>query len=289
MTKVRLTMNQASRQDGFALILALLALLLLTSLGLSLSTTTSTELQIATNHRWAEQARYNAEAGIEAGKQLLTAIANWETILPPARVGGWASNVAVVGAAANALLTRNDAWGNPSRNYENWSCDSRGFGRGYGVVFDDGVTPPYQYQTQLGGLNLNGAFTLWIRRPVQWQSDVGGTATTLQDFVPLPNPPGPIPGNGVLILVSEGVAPFTPGVATAGSANRATQIIELLLSQGAQGNNIVVPGQTQCSSRQGQAGGSAQGTNAQGCSTLDGGSVIPALTGVANLGTGALR
>ena len=45
-------------QSGFALVLALLALLLLTFLGLTLAVTTSTELQIATNYRWSEQARY---------------------------------------------------------------------------------------------------------------------------------------------------------------------------------------------------------------------------------------
>jgi Tfp pilus assembly protein PilX len=72
-------------EEGFALILAILALMLLTSLGLSLSTTTSTELQIATNQRWAKQARYNAEAGVEFAKEILSATPNWNDILPPAR------------------------------------------------------------------------------------------------------------------------------------------------------------------------------------------------------------
>ena len=88
MKRVSVTMNKSGRQEGFALILALLALMLLTSLGLSLSATTSTELQIATNHRWSEQARYNAEAGIEYGRQLLTTVNSWESILPPPR-GTW--------------------------------------------------------------------------------------------------------------------------------------------------------------------------------------------------------
>ncbi len=212
MKRVSVTMNTRRRgQDGFALILALLALMLLTSLGLSLSTTTSTELQIATNHRWSEQARYNAEAGLEFGKQFLTTINNWESILPPARVAGsgWPANQPVVGPRADALFNRADAWGNPSRNYDNWSCDSRGFGRGYGVVLDDGTGVPQQYVTQVGGLNLNGAFTLWIRRPVKWQDDTANSAT-LVDYVPTP---APVPGNGVLVLVAEGVAPYSGGVA----------------------------------------------------------------------------
>jgi Tfp pilus assembly protein PilX len=288
MKKVSVTTKTHRRQqEGFALILALLALMLLTSLGLSLSTTTSTELQIATNHRWSEQARYNAEAGIEFGKQFLTTINNWESILPPARVAGqgWPANQPVGAPRADALFNRADPWGNPSRNYDNWTCDSRGFGRGYGVVLDDGTGVPQQYVTQVGGLNLNGAFTLWIRRPVKWQDD-GANATTLVDYVPTP---APVPGNGVLVLVSEGVAPFTGGVATAGSANRASFILEVLLAQGASNTVINAGGTLSCNARQGQAGGNAQGTNAQGCSLLNGSSITTALQGAINLGTGNLR
>ena len=56
--------NQKPRSErGFALVLAILALMLLTFLGLTLAATTSTELKIASNYRWSQQARYNAEAG----------------------------------------------------------------------------------------------------------------------------------------------------------------------------------------------------------------------------------
>jgi type II secretory pathway component PulK len=55
-------------ESGFALILALLALALLTTMGLALANSSSVELQIATNQRWAESARYNAEAGLEYAK-----------------------------------------------------------------------------------------------------------------------------------------------------------------------------------------------------------------------------
>lgn len=284
MNTAGVTMKKTNGQEGFALILALLALMLLTSLGLSLSTTTSTELQIATNHRWSEQARYNAEAGIEFGLQILTTIPNWETILPARRTAApWSATTAVGAAAANAALNRPDAWGNPSRNFENWSCDSRGFGQGYGVILDDGTGSPTQYQTNVGGLPLNGAFTLWVRRPVMWSltnpnqlEDYPGT-----DAAGNPNP-APAPGFGVMILVAEGVAPFTPGLATAGSANRATQIIELVLSQNGTTTTTTSGGPGGCNARQGQAGGSASGTNAQGCAPLDGASVVAALTGAAN-------
>lgn len=285
MKKAGVTMKITSRQEGFALILALLALMLLTSLGLSLSTTTSTELQISTNHRWSEQARYNAEAGIEFGLQLLTTIPDWETILPARRnATSWPATGAVASSAANAgALNRVDAWGNPSRNFENWSCDSRGFGQGYGIVLDDGTGSPVQYQTNVGGLPINGAFTLWVRRPVMWSQS---NPNQLEDYPGTdaggaPNP-APAPGFGVMILVAEGVAPFTPGLANQGSANRATQIIELVLSQNGTTTTTTSGGPGGCNARQGQAGGSAAGTNAQGCAMLDGSSVVAALTGAAN-------
>lgn len=285
MNNAGVTMKKTSRQEGFALILALLALMLLTSLGLSLSTTTSTELQISTNHRWSEQARFNAEAGIEFGLQLLTTIPNWETILPARRaVAPWPATGAVGGPAANdGPLNRADAWGNPSRNFENWSCDARGFGQGYGIVLDDGTGSPSQYQNNVGGLPLNGAFTLWVRRPVMWSQS---NPNLLEDYPgtdALGNPnPLPAPGFGVMILVAEGVAPFTPGLSTQGSANRATQIIELVLSQNGTTTTTTSGGPGGCNSRQGQAGGSASGSNAQGCAMLDGASVVAALTGAAN-------
>ena len=285
MNNAGVTMKRTSRQEGFALILALLALMLLTSLGLSLSSTTSTELQISTNHRWSEQARFNAEAGIEFGLQLLTTIPNWENILPARRaVAPWPVNAPVGGPAGNdGALNRADAWGNPSRNFENWSCDARGFGQGYGIVLDDGTGSPSQYQTNVGGLPLNGAFTLWVRRPVMWSQS---NPNLLEDYPGTdaggnPNPL-PAPGFGVMILVAEGVAPFTPGLSTQGSANRATQIIELVLSQNGTTTTTTAGGPGGCNSRQGQAGGSASGSNAQGCAMLDGASVVAALTGAAN-------
>src|SRR5688572_7990394 len=159
--------NRSGRrtESGFALILAILALMLLTFLGLTLATTTSTELQIATNYRWSQQARYNAEAGIEAAKSVLRTM-NWNAVLPAPRVATtWTGIVApgVAGGGAVAPLARNDEWGNGSRNFENWECDQRGNGLGYGVVLDDGAgAGPIQYRSTMFGQNLNGAFTLWV-------------------------------------------------------------------------------------------------------------------------------
>jgi hypothetical protein len=283
MNKLSISSKKPLRQEGFALILALLALMLLTSLGLSLASTTSTELQIAVNHRWSEQARYNAEAGIEFGREFLSSVPNWGTILPPARgvATGWVATATPSTAPTDALQSRLDAFGNPTRNYENWGCDQKGFGRGYGVVLDDGVTAgaPFQFTSTVGGSPLSGAFTLWIRRPVQWKADTGATAQTLQDYT----------GDDVLILVAEGVAPFTQFNSRSRVANRASQIVEVLLSNRGSSNQSINFGATECTTRQGQSGGSAQGTNSQACSVIDGASLIPALTGAGSLGTGNLR
>ncbi len=109
------------KEAGFALVVAILSLMLLTFIGLALAATTSTELQIATNYRWSQQALYNAEAGLQAGKLFLMNM-DWANILPPARVGTWTA-----AAPAGPVATRNrtDAFGNPSRNFYSGYCDRR--------------------------------------------------------------------------------------------------------------------------------------------------------------------
>ena len=181
--------------------------------------------------------------------------------------------------------------GRATRDIENWQCDTRGYGMGYGVVYDTGdASGPEEYRTQIGGATLNGAFTLWVRRPVKWNG-VDGGGTQLEDY-----PNGP---NDVLMLVSEGVAPWSSmgsGInsqsanitANAFSAgNRAVYTIEALLVRGAGG---VIADQSQCNSRQGQAGGSSSGGNTAGCVSLTSGSQITeALVGVSDTGTGNLK
>jgi Tfp pilus assembly protein PilX len=274
-----------SAESGFALILALLALMLLTTMGLALSTSTSSEMQIATNHRWSEGARFNAEAGIEYGKNILAGVADWGSILPPVRTATatWTGKTGAGGydggseTTASPSLPPNKTGG--TRSWENWKCDTRGYGAGYGVVFEPVNGAPEEYRTTVApGMNLNGAFTLWVRRPVMW-SGGNGTGNTLQDY----------PGNEVLILVSEGVAPFAPGSAntTFSAANRAVYTLEVLVgSSGSAFLDVTAA----CSGRQGQAGGSAQGTNSSGCIAITNPDAIKgALGGGTDVGTGALK
>jgi hypothetical protein len=240
-------------ERGFALILALLALMLLTFLGLTLATSTSTELKIATNYRWQQQALYNAEAGIEAGKRILSGVQDWSTVMPSQRTTSWSGTAAPSGTGgANATYANNDAWGNATRNFENGPCDKRGNGVGYGTVLDDGTgLAPYQYKTTLYGQALKGAFTLWVRRPVVVQPD-----GTLLDYT------GPGDKDHV-VLVSEGIAPYTGSQITTNTAgNAAVQVIEVLLSE------VKGQQQSQCQTRAGQSGQGSGAGNFASCSAI---------------------
>lgn len=197
-------------EQGFALVLALLALTLLTFLGLTLASTTSVDLQSATNYRWGRQAHYNAEAGLEAGRMVLRSM-EWSTILPAVRSGSW-SGTASPAAPPAAPFSR------ATRNFERGTCDSRGNGMGYGVVMDDGGAAPAPYQTvsRLWGQSLNGHFTLWVRRPLV----VLANGALADD-----------PSNNLLVLTAEGVAPYTTATAAANAAGAAVRTLEMTLSR----------------------------------------------------------
>jgi hypothetical protein len=249
-------------EAGIALLLAIMALMLLTFLGLTLATTTSTELQIATNYRWSQQALYNAEAGIEAGKQLLRNIpiaVSWDTLLPSVRAGTWTTAEAIPPAVglpaipAGALV--NDDWGNPPRNFENGGCDNRGGGVGYGVVLNDLGSPApeglMQNKSVIFGQRLNGAVTLWVRR------DFGVAANgNISD----------IPANVALILTAEGVAPYTDADVTSAfaRANQAVRVIEVALLRSVGG----AAGPDPCDAYRAQVGNGPSGSNFAVCSQL---------------------
>ena len=256
MTMSHQATDRRSGQSGFALILAILSLMLLTFLGLTLAASTSTELQIATNYRWSQQALYNAEAGMEAAKVILSRVADvttkWQAQLPPQRpLPHWtrATTPGPLGAVAGRDYERSAAaLGGPTQD----TCDSapaptaRG-GVGYGRVLVEGATR-YEDVSTFMGQTLNGAFTLWVRRSLVTDSD-----GTIAD--------GADPAE--LILVSEGVAPYS-GAATAFTrAQQARKTLEVRLSliTGAVG--------TPCLGTQaGQEGGSPMGENFNPCAPI---------------------
>ena len=261
--------SAAGGEAGFALILALLALLLLTFLGLTLAVTTSTELQIATNYRWAEQARYVAEAGVEAGKMILRDAPTWRNILPNPRDVPWTG----LDDAVRAGTPDADV-----RDFENWDCDKKGAGMGFGRVLRSGGTV-WQYQNTYRERSVNGAFTLWVRRPL-WI----GTDGTFSDWGRViddpPSPPVPQTDDN-LILVVEGVAPFsgaaltdtTGATADLVGRSKAVYLIEVALSR-------TPPNPNNCqTSRTGQAGHGSGNTGFAGCEPLAADALAGALQG----------
>jgi hypothetical protein len=272
--QMRTNRSVQGRESGFALVLALLALLLLTFLGLTLAVTTSTELQIATNYRWSEQSRYVAEAGIEAGKIMLRETISWENLLPAPRSVAWIGNTAPGGP----LLPPRVINGVPIRDWENWECDNKGQGVGYGRVLDwNGV--PQQYVGTFGSQTLSGGFTLWVRRPLHYlpsggMVDWGGALSP-----PVINATVQADNNN-LILVAEGMAPFTTMVGAGAMAGRtkAVHVIEVALSK----NPPVLGGcDNPLSGQQGQGPG---GANFGGCEKMGEGSMEVAVAGSTSSG-----
>jgi len=250
--RIEHTDTRPPKADGFALILALLSLLLLTFLGLTLATTTSTELQIATNYRWSQQAAYNAEAGIEAAKiYLRDHPSSWSTLLPGYRgsAATWTGVAPMLPAAPAAPggMPAADAYGNPLRNWWSQSCDYRGGNVGYGVVLNP-VAGVLQYANSVPWLpqRLNGAFTVWIRRGVL----INTAAASFADD----------PSDLVLILTSEGIAPYASAGSQALRANMAVAVRELTLLRGIDS----------CEAYKSQQGGNVSGTGFWACAVLEG-------------------
>jgi hypothetical protein len=233
-----------AEERGFALVLAILSLMLLTFLGLTLATTTSTELQIATNYRWSQQALYNAEAGLEAARIVLSNVADttlqWSVQLPAVRGGPW-----VPGSAPPAAESPGTG-----RDFYRLDCDDRG-GIGYGLVVDDGVIR-YENVDNFQNQTLNGAFTIWIRRPLRVTNAGEYSDDTRNDAV---------------VVVAEGVAPYTGAGDAFTRARQSVRVLEtrFALAVGTEGEPCGL------GKMQGQEGGSPMGENFNPCANVTAG------------------
>jgi PilX N-terminal len=253
---MRADRRHSSPEDGFALVLAILSLMLLTFLGLTLATTTSTELQIATNYRWSQQALYNAQAGLEASKLLLSNVARaggtWGGLVPGPRTVAWVppinnQNPGAPSAAPSAIT---------GRDYERSNCtpgDRTGIG--YGVVLrapDPATATPTRWEniSSFMGQGLNGGFTLWVRREVVPANN--GTFTDDLAGAPI-----------ALVITSEGVAPYIGASTAFTRANQASRVIETTLA--------LVTVDQKCRQPVGQEGAGPSGENFDTCSKLTAG------------------
>lgn len=225
-------MTTKRNEAGFALILAMLCLMVLTFLGMTLATTTSTELLIATNYRWSQQAFYNAEAGIELAKRALRGLEVREMVGDP-RVPSEMN-----APPSDWTLSRPGPDGEASRNWENQTCDVGGPGLygggvGFGNVFDHpSFAAPYQNTSVFFGQQLNGTFTVWVRRalePAPGSSDLQDSDTRV-------------------ILTAEGTAPY---LGSQQLSNRAVRYVTVEVERD--------PGDD-CAGEGGQAGSGATGS-----------------------------
>jgi hypothetical protein len=213
--------------------------MLLTFLGLTMATTTSTELQIATNYRWSQQALYNAEAGLEVARIVLSREADitdgWLYQLPTHRTGSWPE-----GSAPPPLDSP------VGRDFYQSTCDTRG-GVGYGAVVED-ATIRYEDVSAFEGETLNGTFTIWVRRGLIVKND-----GTFEDA----------DTNEALIIVSEGRAPYGGAGTAFTSTRQATRVLETTFSLG-----MVTAGDPCLGTQAGQEGMSPTGENFNPCAPI---------------------
>lgn len=213
--------------EGSAFVISILVLFVLSVLGLALMLTTTTEKEIAINYRWGEQAFFNADAALEYGKNVLSSYAlvngDFAAILPPPRGPGQAvPDIVVTPADADDRTVKHPEGGGPCdpatagcRDYQYYidQCAAPGVGpcnRIYiGRVLNrqDGTAAMYDFRSPAGvagdldndGVrDIDGTFTLWVRRPIVGTRDYGS----------LPNE------DDRVILTAEGTAPNALGANT---------------------------------------------------------------------------
>ncbi len=226
-----MTSHRLSRKDeGSAFVISILVLFVLTVLGLALMLTTTTEKEIAVNYRWGEQAFFNADAALEYGKNVLASYAlvnaDFNAILPPARpdvtvpddTAPWTSAHPEGGASCDPAT-------GGCRDYQYYidQCPTVGpctrVFVGRVLPRPDGTPAMYDFRAPAGLLgdldgdgvqDIDGAFTLWVRRPVVGTRDYGS----------LPNEEDRV------ILTAEGTAPNGLG----GGTGRAVALRRLEMS-----------------------------------------------------------
>jgi hypothetical protein len=74
-------MMDIRREDGVALIVALMATMLMTALGVALILTTSTETMITANYRNGQEALYAADAALERAMDDILTVPDWNNLL----------------------------------------------------------------------------------------------------------------------------------------------------------------------------------------------------------------
>jgi hypothetical protein len=219
--------GRAVGEEGSAFVISILVLFVLTVLGMALMLTTTTEKDIAINYRWGEQAFFNADAALEYGKNVLGQVllkdGDFKNILPAARpdvtvaddTQPWGD--VLPGPTPDGLsCTDPKTPGCRDNQYYVDHCPTVGAGpcvRVYiGAVLHRPDNTPAQWDFRAPGAavagdldgdgvaDLEGTFTLWVRRPIVGTQDYG-----------LPDARNPDGLHDRVILTAEGTAPGAMG------------------------------------------------------------------------------
>lgn len=213
------SMTTRTGNEGSAFVISILVLFVLTVLGLALMLTTTTEKEIAINYRWGEQAFFNADAALEYGKNILgrEVLVNndFGAILPPARADVRVPNDSAPWSSAHPEPGACDPTGGGCRDYQYYIDQCPGPPGGGGgpcnrifigrcLPRQDGTLAMYDFRAPAGVLgdldgdgtsDIEGSFTLWVRRPIVGTRDYGS----------LPDE------DDRVILTAEGTAPSGMG------------------------------------------------------------------------------
>lgn len=216
------------RDEGSAFVISILVLFVLSVLGMALMLTTTTEKDIAINHRWGEQAFFNADAALEYGKNVLGSylLANndFSAILPPPRADVTVPDPSAPWGAAHPDPGACDPSSPGCRDYQYFAdmCPPVGAAGtacvrvyiGRVLPRDDGTLAQYDFRLPGGVVpgdldgdgtaDLEGTTTLWVRRPIVGNQDYG-----------FPTPDVPSGRHDRVILTAEGTAPGAMGAGAA--------------------------------------------------------------------------
>jgi hypothetical protein len=225
-------------------VISILIVFVLSVLGMALMLTTTTETDISANYRWGEMAFFNAEAGLEYGKNVLAAYALQDTdfrnVLPNPR-----------GPLQTCQMTDSPATCDPGacsdpraagcRDYQYQLDLDEGNPVGshrilyIGRVLRDFNTAnrriQYDFRQPMAGdargdidgdgtMDIEGAITIWVRRPVEGDHDYEG--------------------NDRAVLTAEGTAPnfsYIPGGGRAGSVRRLEMTVSIAPASGVSGSD----------------------------------------------------
>ena len=219
---MRCLTKRGTEESGTAMVIALLVLFIISVLGMALMLTTKTETEIATNYKWGAMAFYNADAGLEYGKNVLAAYAlrdgDLMNALPPPRAPGRMNlppDDPVACPDPGQAGCRDNQYSMPQ------SANTVYIGRvlrdldGRPIQFD--FRRPVSNDTR-GDINndnstdVQGTVTLWVRRPTFGAEDYGFSDKR----------------HDRAILTAEGTAPNYEGIAT--GKNVSVRRLEIMVS-----------------------------------------------------------